>query len=242
MARRVEDLALLLPIIAGPDWLDPFIVPMPLHHPDTVDLKSLRVVFHTDNGAATPTPEIMRTVKNVTLALRSHVALVEEKRPEGIERTWELWDSLDAADGGAAFTEILRQAGTTRTSLKFPRRGGSAAASAEEFNRRIIEVDQFRSRMLNFMSDYDVLICPVNADVAIPHGTLNTRISAFSYTATYNITGWPGAVVRAGTSPEGLPIGVQILARPWREDVVLAVARFVESTFGGWQPPPAFPA
>jgi amidase len=242
MARYVQDLAMLLPIIAGPDWIDPAIVSMPLHDPQKVDLKQLRVVFHTDNGAATPTPEVIQTVNKVVQALESQVALVEEKRPEGIERTWEVWDSLDAADGGAAFTEIIRQAGTTKTTLKFPRRGGSKAADSAEFNRRIIEVDRFRSRMLAFIKDYDVLICPVNAGVAIPHGTLTPRIQDFSYTATYNITGWPGVVVRAGASPEGLPIGVQILARPWREDVALAVAQFVESTFGGWQLPPAFPA
>jgi amidase len=52
----------------------------------------------------------------------------------------------------------------------------------------------------------------------------------------YNLTGWPAAVVRAGTSPEGLPIGVQIVAPPWREDVVLAVAGSIETAFGGWQP------
>jgi amidase len=45
-------------------------------------------------------------------------------------------------------------------------------------------------------------------------------------------------VVRCGTSPEGLPIGVQIAAQPWREDVALAVARHLESVFGGWQAPP----
>jgi amidase len=44
--------------------------------------------------------------------------------------------------------------------------------------------------------------------------------------------------VRAGISPEGLPIGVQIVANPWREDVALKVARFVEEAFGGWQKPP----
>jgi amidase len=58
-----------------------------------------------------------------------------------------------------------------------------------------------------------------------------------SYTIAYNLTGWPGAVVRAGTSPEGLPIGVQIVARPWREDLALAVARSIETALGGWQPP-----
>ena len=58
-----------------------------------------------------------------------------------------------------------------------------------------------------------------------------------SYTNAYNLTGWPAAVVRGGTSPEGLPIGVQIVARPWREDVALAVAQQLETALGGWQPP-----
>jgi len=55
---------------------------------------------------------------------------------------------------------------------------------------------------------------------------------------TYNVTGWPSVVVRGGTSPEGLPIGVQVVARPWREDVALAVAQHIESVSGGWQCPP----
>jgi len=54
---------------------------------------------------------------------------------------------------------------------------------------------------------------------------------------TETLTGWPAAVVRAGTSPEGLPIGVQIAAKPWREDVALAVAGVIEDELGGWKPP-----
>lgn len=61
---------------------------------------------------------------------------------------------------------------------------------------------------------------------------------AFSYTMAHNLTGWPGAVVRCGTSPEGLPIGVQIVARPWREDVALAVSEYLETVMGGWKRPP----
>ena len=99
-------------------------------------------------------------------------------------------------------------------------------------------MDLFRSQMLGFMANYDVIICPVNANVAIKHDTQYEYFAGFSYTATYNLTGWPAAVVRAGTSPEGLPIGVQIVANPWREDVALKVAKFVEETFGGWQKPP----
>ena len=50
-------------------------------------------------------------------------------------------------------------------------------------------------------------------------------------------SGWPCAVVRAGTSAEGLPIGVQIVGRPWREDVVLALAAHVERALGGYIKP-----
>jgi amidase len=57
MSRYVEDLALTLPIIAGPDWRDPRVVPMPLGDPRAVDLKSLRVAFHTNDGIAPPTAE-----------------------------------------------------------------------------------------------------------------------------------------------------------------------------------------
>jgi amidase len=49
---------------------------------------------------------------------------------------------------------------------------------------------------------------------------------------TYNLTGWPAAVVRCGTSSTGLPIGVQIAAAPWREDIALQIAQRLETLVG----------
>jgi amidase len=118
-------------------------------------------------------------------------------------------------------------------------------SSVEEFTKLLEEVDSFRSSMLDFMKDYDVIICPVSAFAAPLHGSMiSQNISSvvtsrgYNYTGIFNITGWPAAVVRAGTSPEGLPIGVQIVGRSWREDVVLAVAQQLEKALGGWQRPP----
>jgi amidase len=54
---------------------------------------------------------------------------------------------------------------------------------------------------------------------------------------TFNLTGWPAAVVRSGTSPEGLPIGVQIVARPWNEHEALALAQYIEAALNGWPRP-----
>ena len=54
-------------------------------------------------------------------------------------------------------------------------------------------------------------------------------------TAAYSFTGWPA--VRAGATSEGMPVGVQIVGRPWRDDVVLAAMQSLEEELGGWQPP-----
>lgn len=236
LARTVDDLTLLLGIIAGPDWQDPAIVPMPPANPDDVDLSRLRVAFYTDNGTVTPTPEIVQAVKDVAQSLAGRTASVTEDRPARMEETWGLWTSLNVADGAYGVIEILEKAGTTQTSR--PLGSPENEVSGKEFGKRLREMDVFRSQMLGFMANYDVMICPVNAAVAIPHDTLGRHFAGFSYTATYNLTGWPAAVVRAGTSPEGLPIGVQIVANPWREDVALKVAKAIEETFGGWQKPP----
>jgi amidase len=99
----------------------------------------------------------------------------------------------------------------------------------------------FRSRMLAFLEQVDAIVCPACAHPAGPLGTYGfesvEEMLPFSYAMTYNLTGWPAAVVRGGTSPEGLPIGVQVVGRPWREDVVLAVAKVLENRLGGFVRP-----
>jgi amidase len=90
--------------------------------------------------------------------------------------------------------------------------------------------------MLGFMEAFDVLLCPASAGPAPLHGESDLQLS--HYTLPFSLTGWPCAVVRAGTSSEGLPIAVQIVAPPWGEDTALAVAQHIETTLGGWQSPP----
>ena len=100
------------------------------------------------------------------------------------------------------------------------------------------EIDAFRTEMHAYLNTCDVLLSPVASSPAVPHGhTIHDNVfPGFSYTMTHNLTGWPAAVVRCGTSPEGLPIGVQVAAAPWREDIALAVVLLLEQALGGWQP------
>ena len=243
MARYVEDLALILSIISGPDWDDPHIVPMPLGNPADVDISGLRVAFYTDNGLRVPTDEIVAAVRSAANALADAGCLVEEDLPRAIPDNPDINNQLSQGDGQAGARRLLAKYGTTETHEWMTRlleKASENMVSVGEYTAALERVDAYRSAMLGFMENYDVIVCPVSAFAALPHGESMTdeNRSGINYTATYNITGWPSTVVRGGTSPDGLPIGVQVVARPWREDVSLAVAQYLEGALGGWQNPP----
>jgi len=93
--------------------------------------------------------------------------------------------------------------------------------------------------MLAFMQRFEAILCPVFGRVAPPHG-FSMKLETprdLSYTFMANYTGWPAATVRAGTSSDGLPVGIQVIARPFREDIALALAERLETALGGWKPP-----
>ena len=243
MARYVEDLAFILPIISGPDWSDPFIAPAPLGAPADVDLSALRIAFYTDNGVRTPTAEIIAAVRAAADALADVCVSVEEDLPGVIAENPDISDKMRQGDGQAGALRILAKYGTTETHEWMTRQLEKSSANVlpvEEYTAVLEQVDAYRSAMLGFMQNYDVIVCPVSSFAALPHGeSMEDRNRAgMNYTATYNITGWPSTVIRGGTSPDGLPIGVQVVARPWREDVSLAVAQYLEGALGGWQRPP----
>jgi len=243
LARHVEDLALALPILAGMDWRDPAVVPMPLGEMRAIDLKSLRVAFFTSMpGTSAPTSETVKTVQAAAQMLVEAGAAVEEATPPGIEQSFEFFRSISGADGGAGLRMGLQMVGTTEVSPlleQFMALASPTPLSVVEFGGLLTRWDMWRSAMLAFLEPYDVLLSPVAATPAVLHGSSLDleKLPGFGYAIAHNLTGWPAVSVRGGTSPEGLPIGVQVIARPWREDVALAVAQQLETALGGWQRP-----
>lgn len=236
LARRVEDLVLALELIAGPDGIDPHIQPIPLRSPDDVDLGALRVAWHADNGIVTPTAETMTTLEAAARALEPRVAALAQGIPAGLRAYDEASEAIWAGDGAGWIRRLLAAAGTGQASAQIAPQLETPPVSSSELTRLLELRDRFRSQALAFWQDHDVLVCPVNAEPAMLPGESAEKLASYSYTYLYNELGWPGAVVRCGTSAGGLPIGVQVLAAPWREDRCLAVARELERAFGGWQP------
>jgi amidase len=243
LARRVEDLYLALPLLCGNDWRDPTVAPAPLGDPSEVDVKGLRVALHTDNGIVTPTEEIMRAVRDAAGVLRDAGAEVVEALPPVPPNAYEMLLGLYGADGGAGLRMLLAFSGTDETHALMTRLLevlSQVSLTTAELEGLVFQLDMWRSQMLSFMRDYDLVLCPPCAREAMPHGTTfdDDNQLVFVYTMLYNMTGWPGVVVRAGATSEGLPVGAQLVARPWREDVALAAALEVERALGGWQRPP----
>jgi amidase len=107
------------------------------------------------------------------------------------------------------------------------------------------ELDLIRSKTLQAMSEYPVLLCPVASIPAFRHGErawiVEGRaveyLDAVRHTQWFNALASPAAVVPVGRSPEGLPIGVQIVARPYQDETALGVAAIMDAAFG-YRPPP----
>ena len=93
--------------------------------------------------------------------------------------------------------------------------------------------------MLAFFADYDAILCPASFAIARPHGASHAdSFDEWGYMQIYNLLGWPGLSVRAGSSADGMPVGVQVVSAPWREDVALALGARIEALMGGFEPPP----
>ena len=110
---------------------------------------------------------------------------------------------------------------------------GKPPPTAATYLATLGRVHAFRATLRAFIGTYDAIICPVAAGPAPLHGTPPAavppaeyvRYEANNHTHVYSLAGLPVAVVRISEDPHGMPIGVQLAARPFRDYVALAVAR-----------------
>jgi amidase len=235
LARRVDDLAFVLGIIAGPDGIDPHVVPVALGDPSTVRLAGRRVGYYSSLAPLHSTAETVGAVESAVDALRrAGCEPVPIAIPDS-ERIYETYVAILFGDGGAAVLRALDRWGSAESPLR-ARVAGMKTLSSAELTARYEWLDGWRSRMLALLAGLDAIVGPVSPAPAVPHDTFDRATAAC--TQVFNLTGWPSTAVRAGTSPEGLPIGVQVVAHPWCEDVSLALAGEIERVLSPGLPGP----
>jgi Asp-tRNA(Asn)/Glu-tRNA(Gln) amidotransferase A subunit family amidase len=249
MARTVADVQLLFDVMAGPDDGDPSSAPVPLRKITGEELRRVRVGYFEDDGRTPVTPETRAAVRAAAEALSRGGFEVVPFRPEGLEEARQLWWKLFGTAGGMVLRPLTKGHAPELSPLLKEFLGWVAAEpphTDESLLDTWLQRDVLRGKILAQMQAYPILLCPAAAIPAFKHGERSwvvegktvKYLDAWSYAEFFNLLGNPGAVVPVGQSPDGLPIGVQIVGRLWEEELVLAVAAEVERECGGfWRPP-----
>ncbi|KAJ1929697.1 Fatty-acid amide hydrolase 2, partial [Linderina macrospora] len=102
--------------------------------------------------------------------------------------------------------------------------------------------DRLDKYFSDLMGDNGVLIFPTSPQKAQPHGVTYFNFPNFIYTGAFNVLGYPSTQVPLGLSKDGLPLGVQVIAKNGQDLKTIAVALALEKRFGGWTPPRRFGA
>jgi amidase len=264
MARSAADLSLLLDVIAGPDPLEAgrayhLSLPPPRHPA----LKNFRVLV-IDDDPLMPTNTVVRAaIDKLATDLGNAGATIRRKSPlwPDFAATSRLFmrmllSFVSVGLAPEAHTDAIAAAASlpaTDISLQAERLRGISLS-----HRDWLLADGARARLRaqwrTLFESFDAVICPIMPTPAFPHDHSSTpdqrhiNIDGKDYPSTdqlawqgvANLTGLPATAVPIGFSPEGLPIGVQIVG-PWLEDrTPLKLAELIEREFGGFLAPPAF--
>jgi Asp-tRNA(Asn)/Glu-tRNA(Gln) amidotransferase A subunit family amidase len=249
MARTVEDLQMLFEAMASFDDGDPCAAPVEVRDVRETVVRNVTLGFFEDDGRTPVTRETRLAVSRAASLLSSCGFRVEPFRPEGLEEARLLWWEFFGRAGGMILGPMLSGHESELSPILREFQAWTKAAPAhtgESLLTAWLGRDAVREKILFQMRKYPVLICPTAAIPAFRHGEREWQVEgktvkyldAWSYCEWFNLLGFPAAVIPMGYSDEGLPIGVQIVGRPWQEEVVLAVAAKLEKERGAWQAPP----
>jgi Asp-tRNA(Asn)/Glu-tRNA(Gln) amidotransferase A subunit family amidase len=229
MARRVRDLRTLLDVLS-----DDYFV----RH-EQRELPGLRAAWYTDDGVAPVTEETARAVAAAARALSDAGLRCEERRPPHVERGHELWLKLFSRASVVQLRKVYggrEGEGGSFVSWRLATADDVATPSLDEYIAAWMERDRLRAELLRWLRATPIVVAPVGATPAYAHDTLKVTVrgskmgtfKAFSYAQTFNVFDLPVVTVPAARSNDGLPIGVQIVGRPFTEELVLAAAEIVE--------------
>ena len=248
LARRVDDLALLYQVLAQAETGELLQSSEAGGERVVESLKNVRVAWYTNDGVSPVTEETRQAVMAAAHALAEAGLRVEEACPPGVGRGPDLWGGLFTGAVGQMLREEYRgqeELAGPLVRVLLERASEMSTDALERYFDTWAERDRLRAVLDEWMLDRPLLVAPVGSVPAFPHGARKIPVGAveisafraFSYSQTFNVFGLPVVAVPAGRSPEGLPIGVQIVGRAYEEARVLAAARVVEAALGGWQSP-----
>lgn len=249
LARSVRDLAAVFDAVGGSHPSDPWQVPHGSPISPTLDtpLPRLRIGLRTRGacGGDPAHPLVDSITRGVALRLAAEGHLVEESSPaaldeeEGVGQQGIVVAACLAAELAAWSRRLGREIAIEELE---PRNRMTVLAGRASTGLQVIEAREalfaWSRRLTGWFDDFDLLLTPVLAQPSIRLGELPVDPSPRDLDGirrrlgwlpgAWNVTGQPAISVPAGRTPEGLPVGIQLVAAWGREDLLLRVARLLE--------------
>jgi amidase len=259
LARSVNDLRLAFSIMAGPDNCEWEVPPVPLQPPPALSLKEYRFAWTDDFGGFPVTSETKDALASLAQGLKERGCHVEKCGPPDFDfhSAWYTYGEIYGSEVGAGMNAVLR----FLMSLQFLRQRKHALIiqglvrglelNMTAYVKALTKRDGFIAALESFLEPWDGWLCPVTATPAFPHCKTGKPIdvdgkrtsyfmAAMGYTTIFSLTGNPVVVLPLTVSGEGLPIGVQIVGRRWRDMELLNAAEALTEVTGPFRRPPDF--
>jgi fatty acid amide hydrolase 2 len=250
IARSARDLMPVLRVVAGPcERTRDFVQPFELGDPAAIDLRDV-VVFPMEHGAARVSPPMAAAVRRSAAALEARGARVESWEAPRMRKAFWIWSAMlsDEPDNGT-YAELLSGSPDLPYARELLRLalGRSAhtlpaltVAAAESIfrklparPRRFVEMGRaLRHELEDRLGDRGVILHPPYTRVAPRHDAPLLTPFDFVCTGLFNVLEMPATTVPTGLSEEGLPVGVQVIARRGLDHLTIAVATALEDAFG----------
>ena len=255
MARSAADLQAALKILGGPANYDAKAWKWDLPAPRATSLKNFRVGYVIDDPIAPPTPEMKSLLEKTIAALDRAGAQLKPGWPAGFQLQ-ALLDNYKFHLFAFLFSvtppdqqEAQRKAAADPNAAPLPGMAPFAQWQRQNFQRLA-----FRAQWQNYFNDVDVFLSPVAFTPAFPHDhsepqdnrTIATSagprhyFDLFAWIATATLTGCPSTAAPIGLTPDGLPVGIQIMGPFWEDATPIKFAELLSQEIGGFKPPPGY--
>ncbi len=252
MARTVEDCALLLDAIAGPDANCPISLPAPeenFRDNLDIDVKGMRIAIAPDFGGQLPVEKAVRDVISASAQVFTDMGCeVNDACPDFsgadfVFKTLRAWSFSERL-----LQQIHKQPNMFKETIIWNAEEGGKLSGADVARAEQMRTTQFMT-FSNFMKDYDYLVLPVSQvapfsveqeyPINVDGTEMETYIDWMKSCYFISNLGVPAISVPFGFTPEGLPVGIQIVGRHLQDKAVLQIAKAFESATETWRQAPA---
>ena len=237
LARNVADLELMFQALTSPGRMINSRMFNKRAAPD------IRIAWYASDGEIPVTDATEKALNTAAQILSDAGFDCREELAPHVQRGNELWLKLFSrasvvqlrkayagreGDGGSFVSWRLKNADTP------------PPPTLDQYISDWMERDRVREELLKWMETTPVILAPVGSTPAFEHDTLKLSVQnkeigtfkAFGYSQAFNVFDLPVVTVPVGKSAEGLPIGIQIVGRPYEETTILEVAQVLESGLG----------